>query len=56
VVVPVKLAPPSLETLTTMSLLQPFRSPTPVYRFRPVVAEKPAGVQLPLVGLECRLM
>jgi hypothetical protein len=29
VVEPVKLAPASVETLTTMSLLQPSRSPTP---------------------------
>ena len=56
VVVPVKVAPPSVDTLRRMSLLHPPVSPTPVYRFRPVSAENPSGVQFPIVGFECGLM
>ena len=55
VVVPVKVAAPSLETLIRMSLLQAPAVFTPVKRFWPVAGSNPAGTQ-PLDSFECWLM
>jgi len=54
-VVPVKVEPPSFDTLSRMSLLQAPGVLTPVKRLAPVAGLKPAGMQ-PLASFEWTLM
>ena len=52
---PVNAAPPFFDTDRTIALWQAPAVLTPVYRFPPVVALTPAGVQ-PFASFELRLM